>query len=328
MRDKRLVMLADWLQYVHGVTPEGLSPVSNDASFRRYFRFFHGDTSYIVMDAPPEQEDCKSFVHVSQEFLSLGVHVPQVLASDLKQGFLLLTDLGKQTYLQQLNESNADYLYHDAIATLIKIQQGGLHHLGEFPAYSAQMLLSEMQLFADWLLGQHLQISMNSRQVQQWNHCRQWLVEQALSQPVTWVHRDYHSRNLMVCDIPNPGVLDFQDTVEGPLTYDLVSLLKDCYIRWPRGRVLQWLSDYQQRASDADLPVPGYSQLLEWFDLMGVQRHLKAAGIFARLCHRDQKPGYLTDIPRVLAYIIDTAQRYPQLAVLDKLCQRALLMLT
>ncbi len=323
MRDKRLVLLSQWLSQDLGMETRGLCSASSDASFRRYFRFQSGDSTYVAMDAPPDQEDCKPFLQVGREFLGLGINVPEVLECDLKQGFLLLTDLGKQTYLQRLNEENADQLYQDAIASLVKIQLGGMHRRGVFPAYDAALLSAEMQFFADWLLGRHLQLVLDQQQTLAWMACQQWLVEQALSQPVTWLHRDYHSRNLMVCLHHNPGVLDFQDAVEGPLTYDLVSLLKDCYILWPRQKILEWLACYRTQASQAGLVLPTQTKLIEWFDLMGVQRHLKAAGIFARLYHRDQKPGYLVDIPRVLGYIMATARRYPQLSILTKLCQRA-----
>ncbi len=324
MGDKRLEQLNDWLCSIYGEELANLSPASSDASFRRYFRFIDLGKSYIVMDAPPDREDCRPFIEVSQQLLAQGVNVPEVLASNLEQGYLLLTDLGKQTYLQVLNDQNADSLYQDAISSLIRIQRGGLQNHGIFPVYGEKLLLSEMQLFVDWLLDRHLQISLDTRQAHDWRACKQWLLEQIAIQPVTWVHRDYHSRNLMICADHNPGVLDFQDAVEGPITYDLVSLLKDCYVCWPRQRILTWLSLYHHKACVAALPVPELSRFTAWFDLMGVQRHLKAAGIFARLYHRDQKSGYLADIPRVLAYIHEVAKEHTQLVVLEKLSQQAL----
>lgn len=327
MRDKRLLQLNAWLLRLFGVAAQDLRPASSDASFRRYFRFDHAGTSYIAMDAPPQQENCRPFVDIGKALLSRGVHVPKVLASDLDQGFLLLTDLGPQTYLQVVNERNAEQLYRQAIKTLVRMQQGGSRQDGILPQYDAELLNTEMQLFVDWLLEQHLLIRLDPRQTREWNACRQWLVEQVLSQPRTWVHRDYHSRNLMVCAENNPGVLDFQDALEGPLTYDLVSLLKDCYIRWPQPRVLEWLAYYRQHAIAAGMPVPGAAQLLDWFEVMGVQRHLKAAGIFARLHRRDQKPGYLKDIPRVLSYLQETARNYPPLHFLGELCTQALVKL-
>ncbi len=270
------------------------------------------------MDAPPEREDCRPFVEVARALGSFGLNVPEVLAFDQGQGLMLLSDLGSKQYLQALNDDSADRLYGDAIDALVQLQKCGPVAHCSLPAYDRALLMEEMALFSDWLLVRHL--GLDAVELEALDGVYEWLAGQALAQPKVWVHRDFHSRNLMVVAGANPGVLDFQDAVVGPLTYDLVSLLKDCYISWPRRRVVAWVEDYFAKASAAGLcGGVEFEQLLRWFDLMGVQRHLKAAGIFARLNHRDGKPGYLDDIPRTLAYVTAVSGDYPELRLLERL---------
>lgn len=307
----RLQQLEQWLKQACGLPQFTLEPASADASFRRYFRvtLARGETR-IVMDAPPDREDCRPFIEIGQRLAAAGLHVPHVYAADLDQGFLLLEDLGSLSYLAALESDpdSADRLYGDAISALVRMQAevdpGGL------PAYDEAMLMREMRLFPDWLLERHLGIELSPAEQAMFATSCERLVESALAEPVVCVHRDYHSRNLMVLTRDNPGVIDFQDAVAGPASYDLVSLLRDCYISWPAARVEVWVARYLEQARAAGLLAsvdPG--RLNTAFDLMGVQRHLKAAGIFARLHHRDDKPGYLGDIPRTLGYIVDVARR-------------------
>jgi len=301
-----------------------LEPASADASFRRYFRVQRGATSYIVMDAPPEKEDCGPFIRVTELFLELGLHVPEILARDLQQGLLLLSDLGNRLYLDELSEDSVDRLYGDALGALATLQSCGPLD-GGLPPYSRELLMFEMSLFRDWLVGTHLQLELDAAQQQVLERSFELLAGSALQQPSVCVHRDYHSRNLMVSGYHNPGILDYQDAVIGPLTYDLVSLLRDCYIAWPRERVEDWVAGYYELAHQTGILRPGQADertFLQWFDWMGVQRHLKAAGIFARLNHRDGKSGYLKDIPRTLSYVSDVCARYPDLNALGVIVGR------
>jgi len=314
LSDLRLKQLRDWLNSV-GLNEYDMEPASNDASFRRYFRVWHERDRFIVMDAPPAQEDCRPFVAVAQALKDFGLNVPKVLEMDLEQGFLLLSDLGHEQYLEVLTDKNVDQLYADAITALVKLQKNGPSDSCALPAYSRELLLSEMALFSDWLMQTHL--GLGPERAQSLEPVYGYLADKALEQPLVWVHRDYHSRNLMVTPESNPGVLDFQDAVLGPVAYDVVSLLKDCYISWPRDRVEAWCLQYFNQASEAGvLRGVEFEQFLRWFDLMGVQRHLKAAGIFARLNHRDAKPAYLKDIPRTLGHIMPVCERDQRLAPL------------
>lgn len=324
--DQRLQQLTGWVEKTLGIATADISPASSDASFRRYFRVRHDGDSYVVMDAPPDKEDCGPFIKVSALMASFGLNVPLVLQCDLEQGFLLLTDLGERQYLRWLDVDNAAALYGDAIEALVRLQAGGATSRVALPSYDRKRLLLEMGLFPEWLVEKQLGVRLSSAVRQELDSIFGCLADEALAQPVVWVHRDYHSRNLMLTEENNPGVLDFQDAVLGPLSYDLVSLLKDCYISWPRRRVESWVKDYFVRLGDAGLN-KGLSceQLLHWFDLMGVQRHLKAAGIFARLNIRDGKPGYLQDIPRTLSYICEAAQWQPRLRPLGHLIQEEVL---
>jgi aminoglycoside/choline kinase family phosphotransferase len=307
--DARLQGLKDWLQRV-GLEYHALAPASADASFRRYFRIETDAGSFIVMDAPPEQEDCRPFVRVSALLTALGLHVPEVLRQDLAQGYLLLTDLGTDMYLPALNDATVDRLYGDAMAALLRLQG---HGPADLPPYDQALLLQEMALFRDWYLQRHLGLELDAAAGRIIDQAFTVLAEAARQQPVVIVHRDYHSRNLMISR-PNPGILDFQDAVNGPLTYDLVSLLRDCYIAWPRARVEAWVAEYHRQLLDAGIVRDvGAEQFLRWFDWMGIQRHLKASGIFARLNYRDGKAGYLKDIPRTLAYVSEVGADYPEL---------------
>ncbi|MBT9613827.1 MAG: phosphotransferase [Burkholderiales bacterium] len=317
----RLAILQDWLHRVLPGKDFSLAPASSDASFRRYFRVSLAARTLIVMDAPPEHENCAPFIHVARLFLAAGVHVPEILAQDMQQGFLLLSDLGAETYLAQLNEDNADTLYRAANEALIKIQLATKPN--ELPPYDEALLLREMRLFPDWYIAKHLNLTLTPAQTETLEQAFQSILKNVLAQPRVYVHRDYHSRNLMLSD-PNPGVLDFQDAVYGPISYDLVSLYKDAYIAWDEERVVDWAIRYWENAKRAHLPVaPDFGDFYRDFEWMGVQRHIKVLGIFARLCHRDGKAGYLKDMPLVMHYLRRACDRYralgPLLKLLDEL---------
>ncbi len=304
-----------------------MAPASTDASFRRYYRLQSPAKSFIVMDAPPPQEDCLPFVRIAGYFEVMGLNAPRILEANLECGFLLLSDLGTTQYLERLQAApeEADLLYRDAIAALATMQSRGAAYQAMLPPYDTDLLEFELSLFHDWLCGIHLGIQFSSDEEEQWRDTRSLLVQNSLDQPQVFVHRDYHSRNLMVTQKHNPGILDFQDAVEGAFTYDLVSLLKDCYIRWPASRVREWAEVfYASIATDTQARV-GMERFMRYFELMGVQRQLKAAGIFARLNHRDGKAAYLGDIPRTLSYIIELEPRYDELAFLiDVIRERCL----
>lgn len=322
---QRLAQLQVWLKDVCAFSEYAIEPVSGDASFRRYFRVrtVQG-ASLIAMDAPPEREDSAPFVDVTQRLQAAGVHVPTIHAADLTQGFLLLEDLGDALYLPALNDHSVDALYGEAMRALLQFQRAG--DSAGLPVYDRALLAREMALFPEWLLGKHLGISMSPAQQSSLDACFESLIGNALAQPQVLVHRDYHSRNLLLCDLDSPGIIDYQDAVLGPLTYDLVSLLRDCYVRWPRERVVEWRDSYAHEAVQAGLMDEQQREsFAAWFDLMGVQRHLKAAGIFARLWHRDGKSGYLADIPRTLGYIVELADDYPELqALIEVISQQVL----
>jgi hypothetical protein len=316
---QRLGMLENWLATQVGLTGFSIEAASGDASFRHYFRVTLADGSTrIAMDAPPEKEDCRPFIRVAEKLERLGLNVPTVYARDLEQGFLLLKDLGSTHYLDALNTQSAERLYGDALGALVVIQacasEDGL------PAYDEALLRQEMALFPDWLLTRQLGLELSGNEVSMLEGVFELLVANALEQPQVCVHRDYHSRNLLVTPSPSPGIIDFQDAVYGPVTYDLVSLLRDCYISWPMAQVEAWALGYFHLAKQSGvLRDQDEAHFLRWFDLMGVQRQLKASGIFARLNRRDGKPGYLKDIPRTLGYILDVAGKYPQLSGLAQL---------
>lgn len=319
--DARLAALTDWLQAQFPERPLDIRPASADASFRRYFRVTLDDGStHIAMDAPPPQEDCRPFLAVQRLFESAGAHVPAVRAEDVERGFLLLSDLGSTTYLDVLDADNAPALYCDATAALIAIQKAS--QPGLLPEYDRDRLLAEMELFPVWYVGRHLKAELNAKEVDALYEVFDRILDVNLAEPRVFVHRDYHSRNLMVTQ-PNPGVIDFQDAVYGPISYDLVSLFKDAYIDWEEDRTLDWLIRYWQQARDAGLPVRAdFADFHRDYEFMGAQRHLKVLGIFARLYHRDGKDGYLKDLPRVMKYLLQTALRYRDLAPLARLLQR------
>lgn len=317
----RLEALQYWVRKQFPNQAIEFAPASADASFRRYFRARLGDASYVVMDAPTEHENCRPFIHVAGLFKEAGANVPEVLAADLEQGFLLLTDLGDTTYLQALNEQSADSLYRDAIATLIDMQLASKP--GVLLEYDAPSLMREMCLFPDWYVTRQLDFELTTDTRAELDAYLETINRACLAQPQVYVHRDYHSRNLMVEDDRNPGVLDFQDAVYGPITYDLVSLFKDAYIAWDDDRILDWVVRYWERARKAGLPVHAdFGEFYRAFEWMGMQRHLKVLGIFARLYHRDGKSGYLKDMPLVMRYLRSALERYNELAGLAKLLDK------
>ena len=321
---QRQEQLHQWLETVLAKAPYTVAPASADASFRRYFRVDLNGHTLIVMDAPPEYEDCRPFVHAAEVMARAGLNVPHVLEKDLTQGFLLLSDLGDTTYLSALDASTAARLYRDASQALIKLQLASRE--GVFPAYDEALLTREMQLFPDWYVARHLDCELDEAQQAVLHKTFALLNRNILAQGQVYVHRDYHSRNLMVCDV-NPGVLDFQDAVHGAITYDLVSLLKDAYIAWDEEQVLDWAVRYWQTAKKAHLPVASdFAEFYRDFEWMGAQRHIKVLGIFARLYYRDGKDGYLKDMPRVMDYLRRVCARYvelmPLLRLLDQLEKR------
>ncbi len=288
-------------------------PASSDASFRRYFRVQYAQQPYIVMDAPPEKEAIAPFIKVALLFSAAQVNVPQIIQQNTEQGFLLLQDFGSQCLLDSLDESSVESLYHDALTSLITLQKNIAPSHSGLPNYSAELLAAELALFSDWFLNQQCGLVLDSAQQTFLNKSNTLLIDSALQQAQVCVHRDYHSRNLMHLPSNNPGIIDFQDAVIGPITYDAVSLLRDCYISWPEAQVEQFLKTYYQQLKQSALLDCDFVQFQRDFDLMGIQRHLKAIGIFARLNIRDGKSAYLKDIPRTLDYVINISQRYPEL---------------
>ncbi len=352
---QRQQQLTEWLSGLYPNEKFTLAPASADASFRRYFRatFADGSTK-VVMDAPPQHEDCKPFLHVGKLFEDAGTHVPHVYAQDLTQGFLLLSDLGNTTYLQALDAKSARKLYEAATDALIKIQLASKPN--ELPPYDEALLRRELNLFPEWYIAKHLGVTLSEKQSAKLEECFQRILRNNLAQPCVYVHRDYHSRNLMVVDPtrwggahecgridqtatpangslceervvavePNPGILDFQDAVYGPITYDLASLFKDAYIKWEEEDIMDWLIRYWDKARKAGLPVrEDFGEFYRDYEMMGVQRHIKVLGIFARLYHRDGKDGYLKDMPLVFEYLHRASARYidlkPLLNLLDEL---------
>ena len=321
---QRQQQVTEWLHRQFPGETFTLAPASADASFRRYFRATFTKRTLIVMDAPPQREDCRPFLHIAKLFEEAGSHVPHVYAQDLQQGFLLLSDLGSTTYLQAMcggDTSMARELYGAATDVLINIQLAS--HENELPLYDEALLLREMRLFPEWYIAKHLGITLNEKQVAILEECFRRIVRNNLAQPRVYVHRDYHSRNLMVAE-PNPGILDFQDAVYGPITYDLASLFKDAYIRWEEKEIMDWLIRYWEKARKAGLPVrEDFGEFYRDYEWMGVQRHIKVLGIFARLYHRDGKDGYLKDLPLVMDYLYRACERYldlkPLLNLLDEL---------
>ena len=318
---ERMSLIEDWLNSIPAHELVDIRPASADASFRRYFRVTDRITgkTFIVMDAPPDKEDCEPFIHITRLLRSVHVNAPDIITMDLELGFLLLDDLGNRQYLDQLDEISSNTLYGDALMALINMQRIQDH----LPPYDKQRLHDEMGLFEPWYLNRHLGIRLDDEQKSVLDSIYDLLIESALEQPQVFVHRDYHSRNLMLVDQDNPGVIDYQDAVIGPVTYDLVSLFKDCYIEWPRDKVEHWLDEYL-RITPVEIPVDR-RQFVRWFDLMGVQRHLKVLGIFARLNYRDGKSQYLNDLPLTLKYVVDVCNRYDELSPLLNLLESTVL---
>lgn len=320
MPDPRLNELRAWLTRTLQSADFDLAPASADASFRRYFRVSHGGATRVVMDAPPTQEDCTPFVRIAGLLAAAGVNAPSILAQELRKGFLLLEDLGTQTYLDVLTPDNADALFKDAINALLDWQAAS--HPGVLPDYDATVLQSELSLFPDWYLQRHLGVTLASAEQRDLGAVFDTIVARALAQARVYVHRDYMPRNL-IFSCPNPGVLDFQDALYGPIAYDVLSLFKDAFISWPQEQINGWSWDYWRRARERGLPVPTeFSCFQEDLDWMGVHRHLKVLGIFARICHRDGKPHYLGDAPRFLSYLRPVLARYTELAPLADIVQR------
>ncbi|RKS19795.1 hypothetical protein BJ917_3674 [Pseudomonas sp. WPR_5_2] len=326
-QDVRLQHLKVWLdeqlavlfaeQGWGAIPPATLTAASSDASFRRYFRWEGAGKSFIVMDAPPPQENCKPFVDIAFLLAKSGINVPKIYAEDLERGFLLLNDLGNKTYLDVIDSENADDLFKDALQALLAFQQ--LPMVAPLPSYDVALLRRELELFPEWYVKRELGVEFDAAQQVLWQQVSDLLIDSALAQPKVLVHRDYMPRNLMLSE-PNPGVLDFQDAVYGPVTYDVTCLFKDAFLSWPEERVRGWLESYWQQAVALNIPVqPDFEDFLRASDLMGVQRHLKVIGIFARICHRDGKPRYLGDVPRFFSYIEAVIARRPELAGLDVL---------
>ncbi len=326
MIDTRLDPLRNWLKALQPkwqLDLDTLAPASADASFRRYFRIESKNPDFgtlIVMDAPPQHEPLDAFIQVDILLLAAGLNVPKILEQNVVDGFLLLNDLGNETYLTALNEQSANALYQDATDALIKMQLASKPDV--LPNYDQALLQRELDLFPQWYLHKHLGIELNDLQQTQLKKSFELIIENNLAQAKVYVHRDYHSRNLMVTSVNNPGVLDFQDAVYGPITYDASSLWRDAYIAWPEERVIDWVVKFWEQGRKAGLPMPeDFGHFYRDFEWMGLQRHLKVLGIFARLFHRDGKDGYLKDIPLVLEYAIATANRYVELKPLARILE-------
>jgi aminoglycoside/choline kinase family phosphotransferase len=314
--DSRLADLTRWVFDDLGFTGSRIAPASVDASFRRYFRVTRGADTYIAMDAPPEKENLEPFLSVARILLGMGLNVPVVLAKDRQHGFLLLSDLGTRQYLDELKvDGAADALYADALAALSAMQLADGGTSRDLPPYDHALLMREMELMPEWFLGRHLGLQISAAERAMLNRLFEMLAQSALRQPATFVHRDYHSRNLLVTSANNPGILDFQDAVRGPVTYDLVSLLKDCYVAWPAPRVRIWALRYREKLLAGGFELGATEpEFIRGFDLVGLQRHIKVLGIFARLFYRDGKPQYLDDLPRVLRYAQNAAGDYAETA--------------
>jgi aminoglycoside/choline kinase family phosphotransferase len=326
MIDTRLDPLRNWLKALQPkwqLDLDTLAPASADASFRRYFRIASKNPDFgtlIVMDAPPQHEPLDAFIQVDLLLFAAGLNVPKILEQNIVDGFLLLNDLGNETYLTALNEQSANALYQDATNALIKMQLASKPDV--LPNYDRALLQRELDLFPQWYLHQHLGIELNDLQQAQLKKSFDLIIENNLAQAKVYVHRDYHSRNLMVTSVNNPGVLDFQDAVYGPITYDAASLWRDAYIAWPEERVIDWVAKFWEQGRKAGLAMPeDFGHFYRDFEWMGLQRHLKVLGIFARLFHRDGKDGYLKDIPLVLEYAIATANRYIELKPLARILE-------
>ncbi|BDX22290.1 aminoglycoside phosphotransferase [Polynucleobacter sp. TUM22923] len=326
MTDSRLDTLRNWLTGLEAswqLDMSTLAPASADASFRRYFRIHSKNPDFgslIVMDAPPQYEPLDAFLKVDLLLEEAGLYVPKIYEKNIVEGFLLLGDLGNQTYLAALNSESADGLYQDAIDALVKMQLASQSDV--LPNYDQALLQRELNLFPEWYLGKHLHLPLTVAQDLQIQNAFSLIIKNNLAQAKVYVHRDFHSRNLMVTEKNNPGVIDFQDAVYGPITYDAASLWRDAYIAWPEERVIDWVIKYWEEGRKVGLAMPNdFGQFYRDFEWMGLQRHLKVLGIFARLFHRDGKEAYLKDIPLVLEYAIATANRYIELKPLARILE-------
>ena len=326
MTDSRLNTLRNWLKALQPswqLDLDTLAPASADASFRRYFRIESKNSDFgtlIIMDAPPQYEPLDAFIKVDSLLSEAGLNVPKILEQNITAGFLLLNDLGNKTYLAELNNETANHLYQDATDALIQMQLASKADV--LPNYDKALLQRELDLFPEWYLKKHIGIQLTDLQQTQVQKSFELIIENNVAQAKVYVHRDYHSRNLMVTAENNPGVLDFQDAVYGPITYDASSLWRDAYISWPEERVIDWVIKFWEQGRKVGLPMPDdFGQFYRDFEWMGLQRHLKILGIFARLFHRDGKNGYLKDIPLVLEYAITTANRYIELKPLARILE-------
>ena len=331
--DARLALIEDWLKQDLGLRCTRIEPASSDASFRRYFRAFvegrdsRGAGTFVIMDAPPDKEDVRPYLKVTRLLEGIGVHVPHVHETDAARGLLLLEDLGVTQYLSRLTAGDdADRLYGDALEALAGIQVGAVEAAAELAPYDREPLARELALMPEWFVARHLQLELSAEERGTLDGAFEFLIAEAMAQPAVFVHRDYHSRNLMVLAQRNPGIIDFQDALRGPIGYDLVSLLKDCYISWPRERVERWVRGYREslRSRGARDIGKDDAEFLRWFDMIGVQRHIKVLGIFARLWYRDGKQGYLKDLPLTLEYVRDACARYPELSALSRFVETRL----
>lgn len=319
--DRAAARLA-WARTALGDHSLTLEPASSDASFRSYWRTHHNGQSWIVMDSPPAQEDPRPWLKIGRQLAAAGLHVPTVHAQDLEQGFLLIEDLGTRLYLRELNQHNADALYGDAMDALLRMQTRMDYR--ELPPFDQRVLATGLDVMPEWFLGRHLGHAIESDEQDVLKAAFDLIIRNAQEQPHCFVHRDYHSRNLLVVERDNPGVIDFQGALAGPVTYDLASLLRDAYITWPRERVEGWVESYRQRLRDADM-IPAEidrERFLRWFDLTGLHRHVRVLGQFYRLWYRDGKAGYLADVPRVYQYVVSVARGYPELTDFAALIDR------
>jgi len=318
----RLKVMTEWVNAhfcVSSIVPERASA---DASFRSYWRITHEGQRYIIMDAPPGKEDVRPWLKVAQRLRKAGLHAPDVLETNIAQGFLLMSDLGVRPYLFELNENTVDNLYNDALNATFVMQTR--IPLDDLDVYDERLLINEMKLCPEWFLQRHLKYELTSQDQKTIESAFQFLANSARQQPQSFVHRDFHSRNLLITEVNNPGVIDFQDAVVGPITYDLVSLLRDCYIEWPDKKVEKWVENYRQRLVEAKVTKVDRDTFERWFDLMGLQRHIKVLGIFCRLWYRDGKAQYLHNLPLVIKYTLSIGKRYPQLRAFTDLMERAL----
>jgi len=312
--DSRLTQCQQWIKAQFGLADLTLTVISGDASFRRYFRFSYQQKTFIAVDAPPDKEDSRPFVEMSLAYEQQGLKVPQVIKADFEQGFMCLTDLGDRLLLPELNAQSVDHFYQQALALLTPIAGITASQRGRLPLYDEAMLRREMAQFTEWFLPRHLNLDLTTAQQQIFAQTVDILSDNALAQPQVGVHRDYHSRNLMLMPDNALAVIDYQDAVIGGITYDAVSLLRDCYIRWPDELIYRHLLAFKAQMAQTVEALAGVSDetFIRWFDLMGMQRHIKVCGVFSRLFYRDGKAGYLDDIPLTLNYLIDVANKYPE----------------